>query len=164
MSDLTDKQKLFINAYLECWNATEAARRAGYEGHDGVLANIGWENVRKPQIKNAIKKRLNASAMTADEALSRLAAMARGDIGEYIDGAGVIDWIAVKENGHLFKGVTHVKGKQSSFAMHDSQSALIQLLRAHGAFTQKIEHTGKGGGPIQTAGTLTIIEYDDDGA
>lgn len=38
-------------------NATEAARRAGYEGNDVTLAAVGSENLRKPLIAEAIKAR-----------------------------------------------------------------------------------------------------------
>jgi len=58
MSGLTDKQKIFIEAYLECWNATEAARRAGYEGNDNTLGSVGWENLQKPYIRQEVDRRL----------------------------------------------------------------------------------------------------------
>lgn len=80
---LTNKQRAFIEHYLETWNATEAARRAGYEGNDVTLATVGYQNVRKLQIAEAIKQRLAEKAMGADEALSRLAVIARGNTGEY---------------------------------------------------------------------------------
>ena len=57
-SELTDKQKAFINHYIQCWNATEAARRAGYQGNDNTLAVVGHENLSKPNIYNAIEKRM----------------------------------------------------------------------------------------------------------
>lgn len=72
---VTKKQRAFIDHYLKCWNATEAAKQAGYS--EKTAYSIGWENLRKPEIAEAISKRLSAMAMTADEALSRLAIMAR---------------------------------------------------------------------------------------
>jgi phage terminase small subunit len=152
VSKLTNKQRLFIDAYLTCWNATEAARRAGYSGNDVTLASVGYENLRKPQIKKAIGERLQESMMSAEEALMRLAQMARADIGDYIDEFGIVNWKAVKENGYLFKEVIHTKDR-SSFKMNDPQIALIQILKAQGIFVQKMEHTGKDGGPIETRET-----------
>ncbi|NIO43164.1 MAG: terminase small subunit, partial [Burkholderiales bacterium] len=83
MSDngLTNKQRAFIESYLQCWNATQAARDAKYEGNDVTLASVGYENLRKPQIRERIKQRLNTMAMSADEVLARLSEQARGDIG-----------------------------------------------------------------------------------
>jgi len=47
---LTTKQKRFVEAY--CGNATEAAIKAGYSVK--TATEIGVENLRKPQIVNAI--------------------------------------------------------------------------------------------------------------
>ncbi len=45
------------------------------------------------------------------------------------------------------------------------QSVATEIIEwESGKATQKQELTGANGGPIQTAGTLTIIEYDDDSA
>lgn len=62
MSKLTLKQQAFIDAYMgeSRGNATDAARRAGYKGSDAVLASVGAENLRKPQIEAAITKRRQA--------------------------------------------------------------------------------------------------------
>lgn len=56
---LTPKQQAFVDAYMgeARGNATEAARRAGYRGSDAVLASVGAENLRKPQIAEAIAER-----------------------------------------------------------------------------------------------------------
>ena len=51
---LTPKQKAFADYYIECGNATEAARKAGYKGNDVTLAAAGYENLRKPQISQYI--------------------------------------------------------------------------------------------------------------
>lgn len=87
---LSPKQKTFINAYLETFNATEAARQAHYKGDDATLASVGWENLRKPEISKAIEERLAAHAMSADEVLKRLAEQARGTMGDFVrfDDAG----------------------------------------------------------------------------
>ena len=42
---LTPKQRAFVEHYLESWNATKAARRAGYRGNSNTLAVVGWENL-----------------------------------------------------------------------------------------------------------------------
>lgn len=81
---LSSKQKLFVNAYLETFNSTEAARRAEYKGEDATLASVGWENLRKPEIAQAIAERLQEKAMAADEVLLRLAEHARGEHSNYL--------------------------------------------------------------------------------
>jgi hypothetical protein len=49
--ELTTKQRLFVESYLSNgFNATEAARSAGYKAKDEhSLASIGYENLRKPK-------------------------------------------------------------------------------------------------------------------
>lgn len=161
MSDLTHKQRLFIDAYLECWNATESARRAGYQGNDITLASVGYENIRKPHVADRIKRRLSESAMTADEALFRLAAQARGNVGDFIDEHGVIDWRAVKDGGHLFKEITHLAGQRSSFKMHDAQAALVHILKYHGVFIDKSQQLNIDLDKLTTEQLERIVEGED---
>jgi phage terminase small subunit len=52
MPDLTDKQARFVEEYLVDLNATQAAVRAGYS--EDSAASIGHENLRKPEIAQAI--------------------------------------------------------------------------------------------------------------
>ena len=40
-------------------NATEAARRAGYKGNDMTLGQVGAENLKKPQIREAVAARVS---------------------------------------------------------------------------------------------------------
>jgi len=49
---LTPKQQKFADFFDG--NATQAAKDAGYKGNDRILAQVGYENLRKPYILNAI--------------------------------------------------------------------------------------------------------------
>ena len=84
--NLTQKQKRFIQEYLICLNAAEAAKRAGYSPK--VANSIGCENLKKPKIKNAIEEILDtvASEKTAsiEEILEFLTAGMRGELTEEI--------------------------------------------------------------------------------
>ena len=51
---LTDKQQRFVQEYTIDSNATQAAIRAGYS--ENTASEIGWENLRKPQIDEAIRQ------------------------------------------------------------------------------------------------------------
>lgn len=55
---MTLKQKLFINKYLEYGNATEAAMQVYSTKKRNVAAQIGYENMRRPYIKQAIQSYL----------------------------------------------------------------------------------------------------------
>ena len=79
---LTEKQKRFVDFYIETGNATEAARKAGYASKAAYAT--GAENLRKPQIKAAIDARLkeleDSRIAKADEVLKFLTATLRGEV------------------------------------------------------------------------------------
>jgi phage terminase small subunit len=146
MSGLTNKQRMFVEAYLECFNATEAARRAGYQGNDATLGAVGYENLRKPQIAVKIRERLQESAMSADEVMQRLAEQARGDVGDFIaideKGDFVIDWTAARGKTHLIRSLKHTS-HGIAVELYDAQSALDKLARTHSLYADNVKHTGE---------------------
>ncbi len=56
MNKLTAKQARFVAEYLVDLNATQAAIRAGYS--ETTASETGYENLRKPQIAEAVQKAL----------------------------------------------------------------------------------------------------------
>lgn len=88
---LTEKQKRFIDFYVETANATEAARRAGYKKPHVQGARL-LDNVR---VRNAIAERMkeleNARIAKAEEVLAFLTAAVRGELqDEVVTSEGVI--------------------------------------------------------------------------
>ncbi len=77
----SSKQKMFVNEYLRCWNAAEAARRAGYS--ERTAREQGYDILTRPHIQKEIQGRLNETHLSADEVLMHLGRMARGDIGAF---------------------------------------------------------------------------------
>ena len=81
---LTEKQRRFVDYYVETGNASEAARRAGYA--EKAAYRTGSENLRKPQVKAAIDARLkeleDKRIATADEVLQFLTSTLRGEVKE----------------------------------------------------------------------------------
>jgi phage terminase small subunit len=77
---LTPKQKAFSDYYIECGNASEAARRAGYSPK--TAEKIGSENLQKPEISAYIQERMaqqDASRVaSADEVLRFYSSVMRG--------------------------------------------------------------------------------------
>lgn len=145
---LTPKQQVFVDEYLKSFNATRAAKAAGYSEH--TAAQIGAENLIKPQIKAAIDQRLTESAMSANEVLMRLAKQARGSMADYvkiIDGANVpmIDWARAAKDGML-DNMSEIKIEEGkiTFNLYDAQAALVHLGRHHGLFINKTDVTSNG--------------------
>lgn len=79
---LRNKQRVFVESYLTTWNATQAAREAGYSERSAY--SIGQENLKKPAISAYIQARLSDVCMTADECLVLLAGLARNSESENI--------------------------------------------------------------------------------
>lgn len=81
---MTEKQKRFVDFYVQTANATEAARRAGYSPKTAYVT--GNENMHKPEIRKAIERRLKKleSKRIADteEILEHLTAVIRGEVKE----------------------------------------------------------------------------------
>ena len=75
---LTAKQQAFVSEYLVDLNATQAAIRAGYKAK--TAGQTGAENLKKPQIQEAIKKanenRLKRTNISSERVLQELARIA----------------------------------------------------------------------------------------
>ena len=123
---LNARQQEFVNQYLSTFNATQAAIAAGYS--EKTAHSIGWENLRKPEIAEAIKKRLNATAMTADEVLMRLADYARGDMRDFLTDSGDIDLISAIADGkaRLLKKITQ-KRTRRIFEQFDVEETVTSI-------------------------------------
>ena len=83
---LTEKQRRFVDYFIETGNKTEAARKAGYSSKRA--AEIGAENYRKPHIKAAIDERLAKMDVKriagAEEVMQFFTSVMRGEIKEEV--------------------------------------------------------------------------------
>jgi phage terminase small subunit len=159
-----NRRQVFIEEYLKCWNASEAARRAGYAN-----ANVaGARLLANDSIRATVQARIDEKAMSADEVLQRLADMARGDVGDFMNIESMsfdLDLQKAQEAGktHLIKKVrqqtvTRVNktGDEEEtntldIELYDAQSALVTLGKHLGIFKDNVDLTS-GGKPIQVVG------------
>jgi len=74
---LTRRQQIFVSEYLQCWNATEAARRAGYRGRPNTIGPRLLSNV---SIAAEVKAEIEARSLKTAEGLAILAAQARSSL------------------------------------------------------------------------------------
>jgi phage terminase small subunit len=135
---LTKKRRVFVEEYLRCWNATEAARRAGYAHPEVMGCRLRKVNV----IADLIQERIAEKAMTADEVLLRLAEQARAEHSKYLtsDGVNVKDLLR-DGKGHLVKGIKPTRyGDDIEF--YDAQAALVHIGKHLGLFREQVEHSG----------------------
>ena len=81
---MTPKQRAFADYYIECGNATEAARRAGYKGNNITLGAVGAENLKKPQIAayiaEIVKPNEKKRIADAEEVIEFYTAVMRGEV------------------------------------------------------------------------------------
>ena len=173
---LTGKQKVFVDAYLaNGFNATEAARTAGYKGNDNVLGVTGHENLRNPKISALVNERLNEAAMSANEVMARLSEIARGEVDNFLDEDGKFDLTKARrlqktkllkkfktkrtskrvdtieegdeENRETLE--TSLVYEEVEFEMYSAHEALRDLGKYHKLLNDRHEIAGFNGGPIQ---------------
>ena len=79
---LTERQKRFVDFYIETGNASEAARLAGYS--EKTAPWIGQENLQKPTIQQAINARMkqieSKRIAKMDEVLQFYTSAMRGEL------------------------------------------------------------------------------------
>lgn len=169
---LSKKQRAFVNAYVKCWNATKAAREAGYTG--AYLHTNASKLLQNTTIAEAIQEKIDELTMSADETLVHLSDIARPPVthadfftdelfpqldkegnvvvdneGEPImDSRLTIDWDKIQEYGHLIRTVSFTAaGPKIEF--YSRLDALQLIGRNHKLFTDKHDITS-GGKEIKT--------------
>lgn len=84
---LTEKQLAFCEFYIECGNATEAAKKAGYSKKTAY--SVGSENLKKPEVSAYIENRLEEQRAkriaSADEVMEFFSAVMRGEVKDAFD-------------------------------------------------------------------------------
>lgn len=130
---LTPKQERFVAEYLIDCNATQAAIRAGYS--EKTAGVIGHENLNKPEIAAAIAVAQSARAQRTE-----------------IDADYVLNGIReLVERCIQAEPARDATGKPTGEYKFEANPALkgYELLGKHvGVFKDKMEVTGKDGGPI----------------
>lgn len=144
---LNIRQQAFIEHYLICWSATEAAKRAGYSAKTAYAQ--GSRLLSYAEVKTAIAGRIAELKASADEVLLRLTAHSRGSVADFLTEAGDIDLKAARAAGKLhlikkLKRTTRSDDKDGLFTtteieLYDAQAATVQLGRHHGLFADRLE-------------------------
>lgn len=136
---LSAKRRAFVEEYLRCWNATEAAKRAGYS--DQTAISQGSRLLTNVDVQAYIAQRLKEKAMTADEVLQRLGDQARAPYAPYITDDGTVDLGGLLSAGlgHLIKSTKRDRWGAVTVEFYDAQAALTLIGRHHALFTDKVE-------------------------
>lgn len=172
-SKVKTKHKRFIDEYFKHnMNATEAYLVVYTRcKRDSARAN-GSKLLAMDNIQAEISRRLTIQAMGAEEVLARLANIARASTFPFIristDGFVYFDFSNPEAKEYLYL-IKKIKTKRSrrvegnghsaeewedewvEVELHDAQSALEKIGRYHKLFADRVEVTGKDGGPIETS-------------
>lgn len=158
MAGLTDRQQRFVDEYLVDLNATRAAIRAGYSA--ATAEQIGHQLLQKTLVSTAVSEAQAARSarigLTADRVLEELAAIGFAKMGDFATWSGEHVSLRDSEDDEIdTRAVAEVKQTANQFGnnvgikLHD-KVATLKLLGQHiGMFSEKHEHTGKDGGPIE---------------
>lgn len=123
---MNPRQAKFVQEYLVDLNATQAARRAGYSKK--TAAKIGWENLQKPEIAGSLAEAL---------------AIRAGNV--------KITAQKVLTDMEVARQLALVNGKYASAIRAG------ELCGRHvGLFTERLEHSGPNGGPIEGTRVISI--------
>lgn len=178
---LTPKQQTFVDEYLIDLNATQAAIRAGYSSNRA--SEIGYQLLHKTTVRAAIDaaqaKRSERTEITQDMVLRELAKIGFADIRKVVrwgnteirlnDGSddgfveayhGLALTSSDQVDDETAAAIAEIsQGKEGlKVKFHDKRAALVDMGRHLGMFKERVEHTGKDGGPIEVA-SLSREEY-----
>lgn len=158
--ELTDKQQMFISEYLVDFNATRAAKSAGYS--EATAGAIGHENLQKPEILGEIEKRMAARhkrlEISADRILDELRKLAFSNMQDYIrvtpegeafvdlgsltrEQAAAIQEVKVDESAGGIGDGRRERVQRTTFKLADKGINLERLGRYWKMFTDKVEHS-----------------------
>lgn len=171
------KLRKFVREYLKDFNATRAAITVGASEKSAHVLGSRWlSKVKKSGLYDEeAEKALERVGVTAHGVLSELALLARSNMADYVkigeDGQAdvnlsglsreqlaCIQEITVDATGGSGDGERR-RVLRTRFKLADKGINLERLGKYLELFTEKkiFEHTGKDGGPIQTAVNVTFV-------
>ena len=163
---LNEKQRRFAHEYLKDQNATQAAIRAGYS--EKTAGSQGHDLLKKPEIRLMLDKKLakieEKAEFTVEQAVRQLQRMVMfdprklfapngqpmaitdldDDTAMVISGLDVLEEYEGSGKDRVFKGYT------KKYKLADRLGAVNTALKMFGKLSDRVEHTGKDGGPIET--------------
>lgn len=174
---LTPKQQRFADEYLIDLNATQAAIRAGYSRR--TAEDIGRQLLRKTPVAEVIEEKRRAlsirTEITQDRVLRELARIGFADMRKLLRWTGnqprmdvddceereeveitAVNFVRLFDSDELdsdtvaaISEISQTKDGSLKVKLHDKQAALVAIGRHLGMFKDRVEHTGKDGGPIK---------------
>lgn len=176
---LLDQQRRFADEYLVDFNGGAAYERAGYKARGAAAYAAAARLLANPKVQAYLAKRkavlVAVTQIDQEAVLQRLAFMALGDIRCLFNAQGNLKPMSelTAEEASLLQGVEIFEEFEGRGEDRDlvgftkkvkfvSRLDAVKTLGQHfGMFSRKVEHSGPGGGPIQTQQLSDLLELVD---
>lgn len=171
---LNRRQEAFVAEYLIDLNGAQAAIRAGYSPNSA--ANIASDLLGRPHIAAAVQRakaqRASRVNVSSESVLHEMSLLANSRLDHYvIDDEGQVKLAEGAPDGAM-AAVQSIKKKTRvlkdgtreydvELKLWDKPSPLKLMGRHVGLFPDRVEHTGAGGGPIETVAKVERVIVDD---
>lgn len=160
LKPLTDQQKVFVSEYLKDRKAGNAAARAGYSEKNAD--QLGYQLLQNPSVRAAVdaglEKLLTDNGFTAARVIKEMARLAFSDPAKLYGKDGKLLAIAdLDEDTRAAIASIEIEGTRTSkvgetakVKLADKNAALRMAAQHFGLLKERVELTGKDGGPIET--------------
>ncbi|OJW78429.1 terminase small subunit [Spirosoma sp. 48-14] len=140
---LNVRQRLFVEEFVKCGNATKAAKKAGYSTNLASAATIGYRLLRNVEISKAIEQYLDDRTLKTNQILFKLSQKAEASIEPFVEsyGRGMMFDFSSKKARAAFHTIKKYKtGKYGAeIEFHDPIRAMVAIEQIrHRAFDKKI--------------------------
>lgn len=178
LEKLTPIEEAFVHEYVVDFNATQACIRAGYSAHSASSQAVKMFN--RPNIVAAIERvkaqRLSRVGVTQDTVLHEMSLLAQSNLNHYvIDEDGNVQLAEGAPEGAM-RAIQSIKRRVTvkydpkseevtktydvELKLWDKPGALRLMGKHTGLFPDRMEHTGKGGGPIEQVTRIERVIVD----
>ncbi len=137
--ELSDRQAVFVERYLESYNANRAAEQSGY------AFGYGQALMRMPAVRKAINEAMASAGMKPVEIIARLSRIARTDMEEFLDvdenGYARVNLKKAKAMGKLglLQEISYDNNGMPRIKLQSQLDAMEKLAKINAMFTEKLE-------------------------
>jgi phage terminase small subunit len=175
--ELSDKERVFVTAYFECnANGTRAWLKLHPDAKYDSAKSSAAEYLTKPNVKDEIKRIWTERAMSAEEAIARMSAIAKSDVYPFIriddDGFVYFNFADKQAQEHLYlikeietkrerriegqgKNAEEWEGEWVRVKLHDAYAAQRDIAKMHGKLSDRLDITSKG----EKLNIIQIVEH-----
>lgn len=150
---MTTLQERFVDEYLLDYNGAAACRRAGYSKE--TARQEAYKLLKNEEVKKAIRERLDAFSMSAEEAVQRLTDWGRGSFKPFVSEDEEFGLVldlkqrSAKRHLHLIRKIKQTKKVFTSetcpdyteytteIELHDAKDAVDKIAKIRGLYIDK---------------------------